>query len=127
MAADVAEAAALLRRLALDFPEAREDFPWGERVMKVRDKVFVFMGGIEPGDTLHLSVKLKETGADALTLPGARPTGYGLGRAGWVSLSFPTGGPMPLDRLEGWLAESYRAVAPKRLVTQWERGKKGAP
>ena len=62
MAADVAEAAALLRQLALAFPEAREDFPWGERVMKVRDKVFVFMGSLEPGDTLHLSVKLKESG-----------------------------------------------------------------
>jgi hypothetical protein len=34
-----------LRTYALTFPEAREDFPWGERVVKVREKVFVFLGG----------------------------------------------------------------------------------
>ena len=33
-----------LRTYALTFPEAHEDFPWGERVVKVRDKVFVFLG-----------------------------------------------------------------------------------
>src|SRR5258708_4293822 len=33
-----------LRTCALGYPEAREDFPWGERVVKVRDKVFVFLG-----------------------------------------------------------------------------------
>jgi hypothetical protein len=33
-----------LRALALGYPETVEEFPWGERVIKVRRKVFLFMG-----------------------------------------------------------------------------------
>ncbi|MBA3709787.1 MAG: hypothetical protein H0W83_13320, partial [Planctomycetes bacterium] len=33
-----------LRAFALAFPGAYEDFPWGERVVKVAKKVFVFLG-----------------------------------------------------------------------------------
>jgi predicted DNA-binding protein (MmcQ/YjbR family) len=121
MSADVASAAALLRSLALAYPETTEDFPWGERVAKVKGKVFVFMGMMEPGDALQFSVKLPASGAAVLARPEARPTGYGLGKHGWVSLSFPTGGPMPLAELPGWVEESFRSVAPRRVVQQWER------
>ena len=48
-------AEAALRSHALSYPEAREDFPWGERVIKVRGKVFAFLG--RPEDGLSLSVK----------------------------------------------------------------------
>ena len=34
---------ALLRKHALSYPEAYEEFPWGERAIKVKGKVFVFM------------------------------------------------------------------------------------
>ena len=34
-----------LRAHALAYPGAREAFPWGERVVKVGGKVFVFLGG----------------------------------------------------------------------------------
>lgn len=34
-----------LRDFALDYPGAHEDFPWGERVVKVKGKVFLFLGG----------------------------------------------------------------------------------
>ena len=30
--------------LALSYPGAHEEFPWGERVVKVKGKVFVFLG-----------------------------------------------------------------------------------
>ena len=53
--------AARLRKYALSFPEAYEEFPWGERVAKVNKKVFVF---------------------------------------------------------EAWIEESYRAIAPKKLVAR---------
>src|SRR6185503_21308751 len=75
--------AILLRAFALGFPEAYEEFPWGERVAKVNGKVFVFLG--MDGDTLGLSVKLPQSGMLALGLPFASPTGYGLGKAGWVT------------------------------------------
>jgi predicted DNA-binding protein (MmcQ/YjbR family) len=108
------EAEAALRAHALSYPEAYEDFPWGERVVKVRGKVFVFMGGIDGG--LGLSVKLPSSASLALGLPFASPTAYGLGKSGWVTARFRAREKPPLDLLARWIDESYRAVAPKRLV-----------
>ncbi|HEY6065388.1 MAG TPA: MmcQ/YjbR family DNA-binding protein [Thermoanaerobaculia bacterium] len=106
-----------LREYALSFPEATEDFPWGERVAKVKGKVFVFLGGDPaPGGPMGLSVKLPESGQDALDLPFARPTGYGLGKSGWVSATFEADDePPPVEILKEWIRESYVAVAPKKL------------
>ena len=110
-----------LRDYALSFPGATEDFPWGERVAKVKGKVFVFLGADPvPGGPIGLSVKLPESGRDALDLPFAKPTGYGLGKAGWVSARFEATDDAPLEILKGWIEESYRAVAPKKLVAELE-------
>ena len=106
---------AVLRAHALSYPEAREDFPWGERVVKVRGKVFAFLGRPEEGG-LGLSVKLPGSATLALDLPFASPTGYGLGKSGWVTAAFERGDAPPLPMLEQWIDESYRAVAPKRLA-----------
>jgi predicted DNA-binding protein (MmcQ/YjbR family) len=103
-----------LRAYALGFPEAREDFPWGERVVKVKDKVFVFLGRDE--EDLGVTVKLPSSGLIALGLPFASPTGYGLGKSGWVTARFTAKDKPPLDMLRKWIEESYRAVAPKNLV-----------
>jgi len=102
-----------LRDFAMRYPEAHEDFPWGERVIKVKGKVFLFLG---KGDDLSLSVKLPSSGLVALGLPFASPTGYGLGKSGWVSARFPPKEKPPMDVLRAWIDESYRAVAPKKLV-----------
>ena len=107
--------AAGLRKYALGFPEAWEDFPWGERVAKVGKKVFVFLGK-DGSDGVGFSVKLPVSGPDALALPFATPTGYGLGKAGWVSFDFPPSAKLPVDAFRAWIEESYRAVAPKKLV-----------
>ena len=111
-------ARAELRRFALGFPGAHEDFPWGESVIKVkvRKKVFVFLG--HSGDHLSLSVKLPESNLLALDLPFASPTGYGLARGGWVTAQFEKGESPPMDLLRQWVTESYRAVAPKMLVKE---------
>ena len=62
----------------------------------------------------------------ALALPDARPTAYGMGRAGWVSVTFKADDEVPLDMLELWIDESYRAVAPKRLIAALDaRGGQG--
>ena len=109
--------AAKVREHALGYPEAWEDFPWGEAVVKVRKKVFVFLG--HPGDpdvSFGLSVKLPESKEPALTLPYTEPTGYGLGKAGWVTATFTKDVRPDLDLLLEWIDESYRAVAPKTLV-----------
>ena len=111
-----------LRALALGYPETVEEFPWGERVIKVRGKVFLFMGhGHGEGQrarVLSLSVKLPATGTMALLLPFVEPTGYGLGKSGWITAQFPSAAAAPIDLMAEWIDESYRAVAPKSLVAQ---------
>jgi predicted DNA-binding protein (MmcQ/YjbR family) len=103
-----------LRRFALKYPEATEEFPWGERAMKVRKKVFLFM--LADGNGLRLSAKLPDSAVFALSHPFASPTGYNLGKSGWVSAWFKPGEQPPLDVLYDWIDESYRAIAPKSLV-----------
>lgn len=120
-----------LRALALGYPETIEEFPWGERVIKVRRKVFLFMGhghGQGKGTrVLSLSVKLPETGTMALLLPFVEPTGYGLGKSGWITAHFPSAAGAPVDLIADWVDESYRAVAPKSLVTQLAERRAVAP
>jgi len=101
-----------LRKHALSYPEAREDHPWGEPVVKVRGKIFVFLGR-EGG--LTLSVKLPTSAPFAFDLPYCEPTGYGLGKAGWVTARFRARDAVPVEVLKRWIDESYRAVAPRSL------------
>ena len=108
-------ALAALRKHSLSYPEAVEDFPWGDRTMKVRGKIFVFLGAGTDGG-FGITAKLPETHELALTLKYVTPTGYGLGKAGWVSAQLPKGRKIPVDLFKDWVDESYRAVAPKTLV-----------
>ena len=65
---------------------------------------------------MSLSVKLPESGEEALTLPFTKPTGYGLGKSGWITATFASKEKPPVEVLKAWILESYRAVAPKRLL-----------
>jgi predicted DNA-binding protein (MmcQ/YjbR family) len=109
----------ILREFALGYPGAHEEFPWGERVVKVKGKVFVFLGRDEP---LGISVKLPQSRLMALALPFASPTAYGLGKSGWVTAQFGPREKPSMDVLKAWIDESYRAVAPKTLLKQLEGG-----
>jgi predicted DNA-binding protein (MmcQ/YjbR family) len=106
----------LLRKYALSFPEAVEEFPWGERVIKVRGKIFVFLGIID--DALRIGMKLPTSFEMALTLRYVTPTGYGLGRAGWVTAKVPPRAKPDITLFKGWIDQSYRAIAPKKLVAE---------
>jgi predicted DNA-binding protein (MmcQ/YjbR family) len=101
---------------ALGLPEAWEDHPWdGGPVVKVGKKIFVFLG--QPAGP-SMSVKLPFSGEVALTLDGCTPTGYGLGRAGWVSIDLTSADCPDVDVLLDWVEESYRVIAPKKLVAR---------
>ena len=105
---------------ALSLPVAVEDFPWGESVAKVNGKVFVFLG-TATARPARMSVKLDEAHGHALSVDGAQRTGYGLGDSGWVTVPLRANG-VVLDLLRDWVEESYRIVAPKRLVAELDAG-----
>jgi predicted DNA-binding protein (MmcQ/YjbR family) len=105
-----------LRRFGLSLPGVFEAHPWGELVLKAKGKVFVFLG--KPGDALRFSVKLPKTGERLLDQDWAEPTGYGLGKSGWITLTVDGGNPLSESELCALLEESYRAVAPKTLVQE---------
>ena len=105
-----------LRKFALSYPEATEHMPWGHHAIKVKGKSFLFLAA--DAETFSLSAKLPSSGGVALKLPFSSPTEYGLGRSGWVTARFPRGARVPLDVLRLWVDESYRAIAPKRLVAR---------
>jgi hypothetical protein len=44
------------------------------------------------------------------------PTGYGLGKSGWVTIQLQRGDEASFEELCAWVEESWRAVAPKKLV-----------
>lgn len=108
-----------VRAFALRLPEAAEEFPWGESVIKVNKKVFVFLGVEDGSYPPAITVKLKDEDvhAHAMTAPGAEPAGYGLGKAGWVRIPLDEGVPSA-ELLSDWTEESYRVIAPKRLVKE---------
>lgn len=105
-----------LRTRALAYPEAHEDFPWGHSAIKIKTKAFVFL--YLGDDQLTLSAKLPQSSEVALLLPFASPTGYGLGRSGWVTAAFGPQDEVPLEILRGWIDESFRAVAPAKISKQ---------
>ena len=87
----------------------------GEPTFRVRGKNFIFTDA----KATSLSVKLSREEAAAVVAsdPLVAPTGYGLGRAGWVSVK--VAGRTSQKRwqeLEEWIRTSYTLVAPKRLA-----------
>ena len=107
-----------LEQIVARLPEAvRVDIEaWdGEPTFRVRGKNFVFTDPEATG----ISVKLPKEEADAVvaTDPHASPTGYGLGRHGWVSVEL---GARPSAsrwrEVEEWVRTSYTMVAPRKLA-----------
>src|SRR6478735_7523771 len=109
---------ARLERIAARLPEAeRVDIEaWGgEPTFRVRGKNFVFTNQEATG----LSVKLPKDEAAAVvsTEPTAEPTGYGLGRHGWVSIEVgDDADDVRWGQVEEWVRTSYTLVAPKKLA-----------
>jgi predicted DNA-binding protein (MmcQ/YjbR family) len=105
------------RTWGLTLPGAHRKAPWPEHEdLAVKDKTFAYLPAV--GEPFKLSVKLPYTGQAALDLPFAEPTGYGLGKSGWVSFN-PSEAEIPnLDQLKEWVEESYRAQAPRKLIKE---------
>ncbi len=109
-------AANALRALGLTYPGAHIKSPWpGHEDLAVKDKTFAYLS--VDGQPFHISCKLPQSGQDALWLPFVKPTAYGLGKSGWVTAELADGEPIPVDMFKAWIEESYRAQAPKKMLT----------
>jgi predicted DNA-binding protein (MmcQ/YjbR family) len=103
-----------LRAFGLRYPGAHTKSPWpGHLDLAVNDKTFAYLS--LAGEPLTISCKLPRSADSALSLPFTTPAAYGLGKSGWVTATFPDDAPVPVELLQEWIDESYRAQAPKRL------------
>jgi predicted DNA-binding protein (MmcQ/YjbR family) len=103
--------ASRIRELALSFPEAYEDEPWGHPVFKVAEnRMFASMSSEAP---IRLTVKLTaEEREIAMLLPYVSIARY-VGRYGWITAEITDD-----ESLEAgleWLRESYWLKAPSHL------------
>ncbi len=87
----------------------------GEPTFRVGGKNFVFTS--PDADSITVKLPHEEAAAIVATDPRASPTGYGLGRHGWVSISLA--GRLSAGQwreIEEWVRTSYTLVAPRRLA-----------
>ena len=110
-----------MRDCAMSYPQVEETFPWGERAIKVKGKTFLFMRLADK--EISFSVKLPRTCLQALALPFAKPTEYGLGKHGWVTVRLAKTSKELTSQCLAWLDESYRGVAPKKVVDALDTAK----
>ena len=107
---------AVLRNIALAYPEATEVVSASERVMLVRKRPFLLLR-TEAG-RWGMSARLPHSREAALKLSFTEPVRYRLGKSDWVAASFAADEEPPLELLWEWIDESYRSVAPKRLLAE---------
>jgi hypothetical protein len=105
-----------LRGIALRYPEAQEGVSCTRSAFKARNKAFLFMG-VED-HSYDVMLKLRESQAEAARLASKEPGRYKVGVHGWVTATFRRDDAPPLDVLERWIDESYRAIANKELVAR---------
>ena len=99
-----------VRALALSFPQAYEDAPWGFPVFKVgANKLFAWM--IEYDDRVDVTVKLSAEEREIVELlPWVRRASH-LGRYGWVTVEVSSD--ETLEETLEWLRESSWLKAPE--------------
>jgi predicted DNA-binding protein (MmcQ/YjbR family) len=106
-----------LERIVAKLPEAeRVDVEaWGgEPTFRVRNKNFIFTD--HPVSRMSVKLPVEEAAAVVATDAGAQPTGYGLGRHGWVSVVVGQAYASRWELVEEWVRTSYTLVAPKSLA-----------
>lgn len=87
----------------------------GEPTFRVNGKNFVFAH--PEFDSITVKLPKDEAEAVVATDEAVTPTGYGLGRHGWVSVQLPAKlSTARWQQVEEWIRTSYTLVAPKRLA-----------
>ena len=111
---------ARLLRIALALPGAYEDRPWGSVHCKVAGKIFVGWGRDEDGE-MSVGFKTDKQLQTMLVASDARFTvARYVGKHGWVDMRI--GAKPDWAEVATFIADSYRMIAPKKLVRQLDGG-----
>ena len=107
-----------LEAVALALPEAERVNidAWGDSpTFRVRGKNFVFAN--DAGTSMSLKLSKEEAEAVIATDDAVEPTGYGLGRHGWISFALRQRcSADKWQEVTEWIRTSYTLVAPKSLA-----------
>ena len=106
-----------LRDVCLAFPEATEKEAWGDPTWRVRDRIFAMQKGNYEGGRPSVWCKAPEGAQHALVASDPRffVPPY-VGHKGWVGVYLD--GPVDWEELGDLIEQSYRLIAPKRLVAR---------
>ena len=89
----------------------------GEPTFRVKGKNFVFAH--PEFESIGVKLPKEEATAVVATDKACQPTGYGLGRHGWVTVLLPAKiSAARWTQLEEWIRTSYTLIAPKKLARQ---------
>jgi hypothetical protein len=110
-----------LRKLCLALPEAHEVEAWGEPTFRVRNKLFaMYAAAGNHHGAGRPAVWFKAGPGNQALMVGAAPERFFVppyvGPSGWVGAWLDRG--VEWDELADLLADAYRLVAPRRLLSQ---------
>ncbi len=106
-----------LRARALDLPGVAEGESCVKRSFKARTKGFLYLG--ETDDEYNVMLKVGDSVDDARSFCDEAPDRRSVGSTNWVTLRFGTT-ELPPPFLADWIEESYRMLAPRKLVAELE-------
>jgi predicted DNA-binding protein (MmcQ/YjbR family) len=103
-----------VRAIAMKLPGAEEGVSCGKCAFKTGGKAFLFMGMDD--HSWNLLLKLSDSLPEASALAAKEPQRYGVGSTHWVSVQLPHTVSLPAKLAEGWIHESFRLLAPKKIA-----------
>ena len=106
-----------VRKICLAFPETSEKLAWGHPTFRVRDKIFATIGVNADDKVVTMTTKPPPGEQEALLAEGA-PFFFPkyVGVRGWIG--FVVNSQSDWKLVAEMVEDSYREIAPKRLVAE---------
>jgi predicted DNA-binding protein (MmcQ/YjbR family) len=112
-----------LRTVCLAFPEATEKPAWGDPSWRIRDRIFAMQKGNYDGGRPSLWLKAPAGAAEVLVSSDQDRffvPPY-VGQKGWIGVYLDSPD-LDWEELGDLITDSYRLIAPKRLVAGLDKG-----
>ena len=113
-----------LREICLRFPESYEQETWDAPTFRVREKIFVKVGGDQRERTIWCKAR---PGVQEMLVSADRTRFFippYLGGRGWVGIHLH--GAVDWGEVADLIEESYRLIAPKQLIKQLDAVESGS-